>query len=781
MKKSTKTAFQPQLKYNTEKLTSSSSADSKIILILIAYLLIDFLPYFKSIEIISPQFFYLSALNLLVISYVYLNPTYFSVSVLSFIKKSYVFWAYLVFMALCFLSIFGAKNVSLFAVSFVQILVVFGVFINLAVLLYNRVHLFYTLFFLVGVSAFFQTLQALIGLKEAAETQSLVAALESTYLRGNTGNINIFAASVLIKIPFILVGIAHFSGWKRSFLAATLALASMPIFLISARAALLSLSVIFIGFVIFYFRNYGSNKATIFRVILFFLLPMATAFFASNLILKRNNKGGRYTSTAERLKQIDVNSNDSSIKLRLLFWKNAVNFAKEKPVSGIGLGNWRVESIPYEPKGGLDISLHVHNDFLEIAAETGVVNGLVYLSLFFAVLLLNIRTLLKSADHQAKLFAFLALTLLVVYGADSLFNFPMYRPTMKIGFCIMLIITVFNRHEIEKPIIHHGNKIFLGMALLAIVPIYFTYHGFKTSQLEKSILLDNANIEQHLPTTLSGDSVIKFQPKYPNVLVTSESFVEHAAVYYTYEKRYEIAKKYLDSADKINPYLATTDFLRYYIAIENGKVDSAYSFMKRSFYKRPSVERNFRKAVEVASFKKDTLELFKIYHAIDIVNRKNANWDLIYSGLQSAGLSGSGLQKFISAGLVHYSNDSLIVRRQRDFKIFNFLVEGQRLFAVGKHAEALREYKKGLGLDSVNVFVMQNIGYYYYNLGQTDRAIEYLLKSLRYPGLVDGQTEFYLAQCYLKQNNLDKACHYMQIAKSIGFSGAAEAFGKFCK
>jgi O-antigen ligase/tetratricopeptide (TPR) repeat protein len=781
MKKPIKHSSAATLKNEASKSASSSNIDFKIILIIIAYLLIDFLPYFKSIEIIYTQFFYLSVLNVFVVGFIYFNPRQFDNSVFLILRKNYIFWAYLIFTVLCLLSVFAARNVSLSVVSIVHMLVVFGIFINLSIVLRNRMHLLYTILLLLGISAFFQASQALIGLKQVIETQTLVEALESSYLKGNTGNINIFAASVLIKLPFVLAGIFYFSGWRRWFLSVTLALVSVAIFLISARASLLSFLIILLSFIVFYIKSSGVNKNSIFSVLLGVLLPILVAFGSANLVLKKSNIGGRYSSTTDRLKTIQLSSKDRSINLRYLFWKNAINFSKEKPLMGIGLGNWRVASIPYEPEGGLDISLHTHNDFLEIATETGVVNALIYLSLFFVVLIVNAKTLLKSADQQSKLFAFLALMLLVVYGIDSVFNFPMYRPTMKIGFCLMLIITIFNRNDGEKSIASVRSKIPLWLSLGMIVPIYFTYHGFKTAQLERAILLDNANIESKLPTALSGDSIVKFRPKYPNVLITSDSFIEHAAVYYIYEKKYELAKKYLDSADKINPYLATPDFLRYYIAVENGKTDSAYYFIKKCFYKRPSVERNFKKAIEAAAFKKDTLELFKMYRAIKAINDTNASWDIVYAGLQNAGLSSVGLEKFIKQGLADFPKDSVLMERQKSFQIFKHLIKGQQLYAAGQHVNALLEYKKGLTIDPTNVFVMQNIGFYYYNLGQTEQAISYFLKALQKPGLTGGQTEFYLAQCYLKNNNTAKACPYLQIAQTAGFAGAAEALAKFCK
>lgn len=781
MKKSKKNTSQAQLTNSTKQSFGLSNIDVKIILIVIAYLLIDFLPYFKSIEIIQPQFLYLSLVNIIAAGFIYTNSQFFDKSLITIVKKSYVFWAYLAFIGLCALSVFNAKNVSLGVVSITQILVVFCVIVNLVILLFNKLYLFYNIIFLIGVSAFFQTFQSLFGFKEIAENQSVVAALASTYLKGNTGNINIFSASVLIKLPFVLIGVFHFNRWKKWFLVITLVLIGISVFLISARASLLSLSVIFTAFIVFHLKTYSLSKSTVLRIVLNLILPLAIAFTIVNVLFTKTNIGGRFVTTTERIQQIKITSNDGSINARYLFWKNAFNFAKENPLLGIGLGNWRIESIPFEPKGGLDISLHAHNDFLEILAETGFVNAFLYLSVFFALLLINLKKLLRADSEQTKIFAFLALMLLVVYGIDSFFNFPFYRPTMQLGFCMLMTLSFVNQPQIDKLTSNNNRKITILFVFIAVIPLYFTYHAFKTSQLEYAILVDNPNIDNHLPTTLNGDAVVNHQPLYPNVLTSAESFIEHAAVYYIYENKYDLAKKYLASADKINPYLATPDFLRYYIFVKSAKIDSAYFYIKSSFYKRPSVQRNFIKAVETATYKKDSLELLKMYKTVLSVNKTNTNWDRIYMALRGTNISNNGLNRFLNRGLIDFPNDSLIIKRHHDVIISNYLIEGQRLFALRNYGGALKAYQNGLKIDPTNVAVMQNIAFYYYNLGNNDQAIKYFIKALSKPGLIGGQTEYYLAQCYLKINDKINACKYLIIAKEYGFLGAEAALNQYCR
>jgi len=110
---------------------------------IISLLIIDFLPYFKTLEIINPQFLYLSVLNLIFGFYYYFNSSRLSNQILPIFKKSYVFKIYLVFLLLCGLSFFSAKNTSLVITKFTEIAIVFCLFINLSILLKDKLDLFY--------------------------------------------------------------------------------------------------------------------------------------------------------------------------------------------------------------------------------------------------------------------------------------------------------------------------------------------------------------------------------------------------------------------------------------------------------------------------------------------------------------------------------------------------------------------------------------------------------------------------------------------------------------
>ncbi len=546
-----------------------------ILFFIISLLIIDFFPYFKSIEIINPQFLYLSLINLIISVYIYFNTSLIFHSIFSILKKSYLFKLYLLFIVLCAITFFFAKNTSLVLTKITEIIIIFCLTINLTILLKNKLDLFYKIMFIVSISAFFQAWQQLYDFIIVPKQTTIIDLLNN--IKGNTGNINILAVSLTIKIPFILLGITHFKSFKKFFLVIALFCVLTVVFLTGARTAMINIILIFTVYLI---REHSLKKSII-KKSLSFTIPLILAILFSNSIFKISKNNDRYTSLENRISQI--NTKDESVQARLSFWCNALKMTQKSPFFGIGLENYQVESVSYEKTTENDswVSLHAHNDFLEILAETGIVNGLIYLSIFIYLLIINLRNILKSKNREKKTIALLVLMLLIVYGIDSFFNFPMYRPTVAIFFSLLIALTLTNESREEYSFSLKNNSlkpIILVLILIASLTSYSAYIIYKSSNLE--FLIKRDNINDNKKGFLTGDDVVNKMAAYPNVLSSSESFYEYAGIYYIREKQYEKAHKCFSKAKKINGFSGRIDFYKQVIAREKGDLDSAYVYAK---------------------------------------------------------------------------------------------------------------------------------------------------------------------------------------------------------
>jgi O-antigen ligase len=121
---------------------------------------------------------------------------------------------------------------------------------------------------------------------------------------------------------------------------------------------------------------------------------------------------------------------DSSVSLRKRFYLDALNTIIERPIFGIGAGNWKLTSINLDKDRIKDyqVPYHVHNDFLQIAAEAGIFSMIFYilfcLSPIFIYFLKYRGNTFKFGFEEIFLF----LLPMMIFVFDSSINFPIARP-----------------------------------------------------------------------------------------------------------------------------------------------------------------------------------------------------------------------------------------------------------------------------------------------------------------------------------------------------------------
>jgi len=748
-----------------------------IVLLFISLLLIiDFIPNNSGVLIANIQYLYLSILNVLTGIYIYMNSKMLSESIFPILKRSYLTISYLLFLFLCGLSFLVAKNESLVITRMSELLIIFCLFINLSILLKDKLDLLYKIVLIIAVSAFFQSGLVLYKFSQLSGYLSVAEALSN--MTGNTGNINIFAASLTIKVPFLLLGITHSKSIKKKFLLFTLFFVTTAIFLTGARASLLSLFVIVCFYTLYYLKVNSFNKLS-FKNSFILIIPIIIALLASNRSFEKSKNNERYISVANRITQI--NSTDESAKARLVYWENALKMGQANPLLGIGLGNYRIESIPYEKTSQNDfvVSLHPHNNFLEVFAETGAINAILYLSLFVYIFCINIKRIIKSTDDNAKTVAVLCLMVLLVYGCDALFNFPMYRPTMQILFAILLALTVVNNTTLNDSTSSFKTYLIPALIGLAIITSYSSSLIYKASNLEKAIIKDDINT--NTKGALTGDEVVRRMPKYPNVFQTSESFYEYAGIYYIREKKYDKALSCFAKASKINPYSGRINFYKHVISKEKNNIDSAYVYLKEAFYLRPRNLFYYQHSTNLAAVKKDTIEILKEFELFSKYRKIPQTWIIPATELQKTKFNQKNLISFIDQGLKEIPNDSTLTKLKSDILVKKYIYEGQILLSQSKFSESLESFKKALKIDPKDVYLLQSMGLNYYYSKNYKQALTYFLDAVKYPGLNNGLAEYYIGICYLKTNDKENACKFFNLSKDKNFGGALQQLINDCK
>lgn len=757
-----------------------SGPNTIVLLFFIGFLLMDFLPSFKTIEKTSPQYLYLAILNIIIGVYCYCKPHMLPQNLISIYKKSSLLKIYVSFLFLCGVSVITAGNVPVALVALSKLLIVFCLFINISMLLYNRLQLLYQIAFIIAISVIAQSVMILYGFSKT---------LDLSGLKGSTGNINILAAVLNIKVAFLALGIVHFSSYKRAVFVLALLLSSVLIFLTGSRATFVALLFQIIIFIVFYFRINGTKKADYIKIACI-ILPVFMSFFIANTIFTKTGNNDRYKSVESRVGQIGFG--DASAQLRLDLWQNATQLTAQKPLLGAGIGNWKIADLPYEKNlvNDSDVSGNTHNDFLELTAETGILNGVIYFSLFVLVFAILIKKIFKNNQKEAQLIAVIALMMLCSYGLDALFNFPLYVPAMQFGFCFLLALTLLNGIITEEDKPHFSSSQILSRILIiGLVGLYFAFSQFKAAQLEYKFKVYQATyrLNNALPETgrlIESADLLASLPKFPTLSYYSEPFIEYVAESFFYEKKYDQALKYFKQAQLLNPYLGNSDWYMHKIAFLKGNTDEAYKYVKIAFYKRPRNRDFYLSALYVANEKKDTLEMLKIHDQFSKYRKEPQNWINTSDALQLSGYSTKNLIAFIDKGLISFPKDSVLTARKLNYKNTTrdqYLLLAQQFGAQQKFDQSLVYYLKVLNEDPENAVAIQNIGICYFNLNQYKQAIQYLLKVENNAALNDGKTQYVLGVIYINMGNKEKACHYLNLSRQKNFQQAEDLIGRFCK
>lgn len=269
----------------------------------------------------------------------------------------------------------------------------------------------------------------------------------SNIYKGFTANINIAAFSLVAKSPVVFYYLFITSNKKyKLLLGLLLFMILLCLFILLSRGA----SIAF-GFVLLFMSIYSLLKLAknyfSYGIIIFSILTSYLLF--SNLIVNVSVDGKQEQNLInKRVSDIQLNQDDDSINERIRFYLAAFESIKQNPFLGVGVGNWKIESMKYDAKyaKGYKVPFHAHNDFLQVAAESGIFALTFFILFLFYPFILFFRNKL-FITYDIKHFTFLVM--LSVYVLDSMINFPIARPISHI-FLLFVLVSLINLNEINE-------------------------------------------------------------------------------------------------------------------------------------------------------------------------------------------------------------------------------------------------------------------------------------------------------------------------------------------
>jgi tetratricopeptide (TPR) repeat protein len=168
-----------------------------------------------------------------------------------------------------------------------------------------------------------------------------------------------------------------------------------------------------------------------------------------------------YYQDPDRMSKLDHELNDNSIYDRLLLYGNSLKMFTDYPVTGCGVGNWRiyfprygVSGSPYLVSGRLRYE-HPHNDYLFLLCEMGIAGVIAWIGMLIAALYLVVRKLKDpAASRKLKWLLVFMAGGVVAFATVSDFSYPRERFfTMFLLMITLAVITYFT----DNPAIKHKS------------------------------------------------------------------------------------------------------------------------------------------------------------------------------------------------------------------------------------------------------------------------------------------------------------------------------------
>jgi O-antigen ligase len=643
------------------------------------YLFIDFVPNMDSADVMGSQWVYLVVINILSAVYIYLDRNN-STSAISRVSRNIISILFISLFVLAGLSILAAMNKVESLVCYARFSATFVSFFSMAVLLFNRPNLFKVLAQVLSVFLLVESIDILRQFFSGLGQTTLGDLIFN--LKGNSGNKNIMAASLVIKIPFAAFCIYSFNTIGKLVNLVIVALAALAVFFINARASYVSLilvTVLFLAYCTYEYIKHKDIKLTAKRVG-FFFLPLVISWIISTIIIDNQLKletadsSYGYGSVTERLSTISFTKEGSN--LRMYQWLSAIDYIKHHPAMGAGFGNWKLASIPYERtfSDEMYITYHVHNDFLETTAELGLPGGLLYLGIYLAVAFLAFKIVFSKANEYYKQMAVFTLMAFSVYFIDAMFNFPLERPIMQIFLAFILAISInaylFSRSKeetVSSKSFKYARPVFASLALILMIPSYYVTHQTYLSMVAQNKY--NQDMLSGKPVYHSAEVLPAF-PSIPNLNVFGFPIDAIKARYLLADKKYDESLKLLNGSMKVDPYITYNEFLKANIFLETGRIDSARYWAEKCFFMKPRAKSNYTVLNAVLAQTKDSAMATKAFK--EALKFRSAPW--IYSGyirvMASAGKDAKSLGIIADSATKRFPDDPELKTLQKELTPF---------------------------------------------------------------------------------------------------------------
>ena len=602
-------------------------------------------------------------------------------------------------------------------------------------------------------------------------------------------NKNILAAAIFVKIPFALWLASFEKGWLKKLGFITLFCAELAVFFMSTRAfylGLIFLALVYGTYLVIMEKRYPSKPRFGMLASFFGLLILALAIysFTQHFLFPKSNDLYNQSYT-ERLSSISSGETG-----RLDSWKRSAILFRQEPLLGVGTGNWKIRVLQYENplKSDFTFMIKAHNDFIEVATETGIVGGLLFITLFVFLLFNFLKAFLKPGDKENSFsYLFLPAFGIFCYSFDAFFNYPADRAELQALFAFFIGAGVaFSPFSINKDKIKTVRWIkslftftFISILLASSYVLLLNFNSLKLQVIVHHELLEG---ELKHPSHIFTEGF----PSIPNVTSLLEPISVQKSRYLMNEGKYQEAIDLL-LPDKSNPYMGEREIFLALAYSKIGNKQKFYEYAHKALVLKPhyfamlgSICQTLEEEGKVEEAKK-LLEQFTSYDKLS-----PDAWLSLLSIYKGKGDFQKAIQS-IDTAVLYLPGDSSIIKQKQELNIYRGIIPYEQIFSTAmgyynqqKFPEALKYLNDINNKDQAISIVYARRAYCYFNIKEYQKCINDVNNSITggydTPDLINIR-----GASYQMLGKIDAACKDFQSAAAKGNVDALNNEQRFCK
>lgn len=805
-------------------------------IIILAYIfIVTFTPNWMALDTNATKFMTMSMLNLVAFLYLITSPEIKrEPGLLMKFFTTNTGIAYTGFLVVALLSFTQAINILEAVLHFAKLFTVFTAVFILAVLLMRDIRFVKMILFVMTMLLIFDSVSVYYYIGKFIQGDvERISDIKTIY-----SNKNILASSIYVKLPFALSMLMFDRGWKKHLGWVALFFGMLATFFMATRTfylGLIVLSVVFLTYTaIHFFRKKDMHYL---RLAGAYTLALGLALLTFSYIQQYHYPGQREARMAERraarleelasresirrpsggrhtrpvTEQLATISWESGSDNRTDAWTWSMEMIKRNPLLGVGTGNWKINILEYENQHnpGFIYLYKTHNDFIENTAETGIVGGLLFLSVFLLMGWNFIKQYRKKADDPGVLYRalFLAASGLAFYAVDAFFNFPADRPEILLLWSLYMSMgiaaTIIQKEEARAEAAaaeavagkttgavqssSSGNQwltraLAVPVVVLLGVMIWILTINFQSSKLQRLVYQEIMAGELRL----SSDRFVGQFPVIPNLSVWGESISSLEARYLLDEgKNRETIDILLP--DDTNPWDARREFFLAMAYNNLQEYDSAMYFSEKAYHLKPLYFRNLHLLLTLMERNGRDEEIpAYIDHFLENDKSTPQAWLFATAFYQRTGEIDKAWD-LIEEARRYLRRDSQIQQQHNFIYHHKFIVPNRQLmnraterYNAGNYAAAIELFDEYIEIVERDPNAFRLRAFSHYHSGNYNECIEDIERFHDFND-DDGSLINLRGVCLRQLGDMEAACRDFEKAMRMGVSSGETNYNNFCR